>query len=129
VALLAAGQSSTLTATLAGQVVMEGFLQIRLPPWQRRLLTRFLALIPAMVTVILLGDQGINQLLVLSQVLLSLQLPFAAIPLVWLCGRQDLMGDLVAPGWLQTLGWSCAVVIVLINAGLLLSSVQGWLVG
>ena len=129
VALLAAGQSSTLTATMAGQVVMEGFLQIRLPPWQRRLLTRCLALIPAMVTVILLGDQGINQLLVLSQVLLSLQLPFAAIPLVWLCGRPELMGDLVAPAWLQALGWSCAAVIVGINAWLILSSTAAWLQG
>ena len=127
VALLAAGQSSTLTATMAGQVVMEGFLQIRLPPWQRRLLTRLLALIPAMVTVILLGDQGINNLLVLSQVLLSLQLPFAAIPLVWLCGRSELMGDLVAPRWLQALGWSCAGVIVIINAGLLISSATAWM--
>ncbi|MFZ0409187.1 MAG: Nramp family divalent metal transporter [Cyanobium sp.] len=129
VALLAAGQSSTLTATLAGQVVMEGFLKIRLPPWQRRLMTRCLALIPAMVTVILLGDQGINQLLVLSQVLLSLQLPFAAIPLVWLCGRPALMGDLVAPAWLQLLGWCCAAVIVLINAGLLISTGAAWLHG
>ncbi len=129
VALLAAGQSSTLTATMAGQVVMEGFLQIRLPPWQRRLLTRALALIPAMVTVILLGDQGINQLLVLSQVLLSLQLPFAAIPLVWLCGRPELMGDLVAPRYLQALGWSCAAVIVVINAGLIFSSAAAWLQG
>lgn len=126
VALLAAGQSSTLTATMAGQVVMEGFLNIRLPPWQRRLLTRSLALIPAMITVILLGDQGINQLLVLSQVLLSLQLPFAAIPLVWLCGRPELMGDLVAPAWLQALGWCSAAVIVVINAGLLISTGTAW---
>ena len=112
---------------MAGQVVMEGFLQIRLPPWQRRLLTRLLALIPAMVTVILLGDQGINNLLVLSQVLLSLQLPFAAIPLVWLCGRSELMGDLVAPRWLQALGWSCAGVIVIINAGLMITSATTWM--
>jgi manganese transport protein len=101
IALLASGQSSTLTATMAGQVVMEGFLNIRLPDWQRRLLTRCLALIPAMVTVIVLGDLGINKLLVFSQVLLSLQLPFAAIPLVWLCSQPGLMGELVAPRWLQ----------------------------
>ncbi|MEY3758000.1 MAG: hypothetical protein RLZZ263_1154, partial [Cyanobacteriota bacterium] len=129
IALLAAGQSSTLTATLAGQVVMEGFLKIQLPPWQRRLITRTVALIPAMVTVIVLGDQGINTLLVLSQVVLSLQLPFAAIPLVWLCGRPLLMGDLVAPGWLQVLGWSCAGLIVIINGGLLISSTQTWIAG
>jgi manganese transport protein len=127
VGLLAAGQSSTLTATLAGQVVMEGFLNIQLPPWQRRLITRTVALIPAMVTVIVLGDQGINTLLVLSQVVLSLQLPFAAIPLVWLCSRPLLMGDLVAPGWLQAVGWSCAGLIVLINGGLLISTAQTWL--
>jgi manganese transport protein len=79
--------------------------------------------------VILLGDRGINQLLVLSQVLLSLQLPFAAIPLVWLCGRPALMGDLVAPAWLQALGWSSAAVIVVINAGLLISTGRAWLHG
>jgi manganese transport protein len=122
VALLASGQSSTLTATMAGQVVMEGFLKIRLPDWQRRLLTRCLALIPAMVTVIVLGDLGINNLLVFSQVLLSLQLPFAAIPLVWLCSQPDLMGELVAPRWLQLVGWSSAGVIVLINGSLLIST-------
>ncbi len=122
VALLASGQSSTLTATMAGQVVMEGFLKIRLPDWQRRLLTRCLALIPAMVTVIVLGDLGINNLLVFSQVLLSLQLPFAAIPLVWLCSQPDLMGELVAPRWLQLVGWSSAGVIVLINGALLIST-------
>ena len=122
VALLASGQSSTLTATMAGQVVMEGFLNIRLPDWQRRLLTRCLALIPAMVTVIVLGDLGINKLLVFSQVLLSLQLPFAAIPLVWLCSQPDLMGELVAPRWLQLVGWSSAAVIVLINGALLIST-------
>ena len=122
IALLASGQSSTLTATMAGQVVMEGFLNIRLPDWQRRLLTRCLALIPAMVTVIVLGDLGINKLLVFSQVLLSLQLPFAAIPLVWLCSQPKLMGELVAPRWLQLVGWSSAGVIVLINGALLIST-------
>jgi len=127
VALLASGQSSTLTATMAGQVVMEGFLNIRLPDWQRRLLTRGVALIPAMVTVIVLGDLGINKLLVLSQVLLSLQLPFAAIPLVWLCSQTNLMGDLVAPRWLQWIGWGSAGVIVLINGALLVSTGAGML--
>ena len=124
VALLASGQSSTLTATLAGQVVMEGFLNIRLPDWQRRLLTRGLALIPAMVTVIVLGDLGINHLLVLSQVLLSLQLPFAAIPLVWFCSQPTLLGDLRTPRWLLALGWLSAAAVVLVNGGLLLSG--GW---
>ena len=122
VALLAAGQSSTLTGTMAGQVVMEGFLQLRMPGWKRRLITRSLALLPAMGTALLLGDQATNQLLVLSQVLLSLQLPFAVIPLVWICGRPGVMGSLTAPAWLQGLGWSCASVIVLINGSLLLAS-------
>jgi len=121
VALLAAGQSSTLTATLAGQVVMDGFVQLRLPGWQRRLLTRCLALIPALATVLLLGEGATNQLLVLSQVVLSLQLPFAVIPLVWICGRRGPMAELRAPPWLLTLGWLCAIAIVIINASLLLS--------
>ncbi|MCS5705460.1 Nramp family divalent metal transporter [Synechococcus sp. FGCU-3] len=124
VALLAAGQSSTLTGTLAGQVVMDGFLNLRLPGWQRRLITRGVALIPAMATALLLGDQATNQLLVLSQVVLSLQLPFAVIPLVWICGHAGVMGALRAPGWLQGLGWSCATVIVLINGSLLMSMVH-----
>ena len=121
IALLAAGQSSTLTATLAGQVVMEGFLELRMPPWQRRLLTRSLALVPALATVLWLGDQATASLLVLSQVVLSLQLPFAVIPLVWFCGRRSLMGALRAPRWQRWLAWSCAAAIVLINAALLLS--------
>ena len=104
VGLLAAGQSSTLTATLAGQVVMEGFLDLRLPAWQRRLLTRCLALIPALATVLLLGDQATNRLLVLSQVALSLQLPFAVIPLVAFCGRPGLMGELCSPAGCR--GWA-----------------------
>jgi manganese transport protein len=124
VALLAAGQSSTLTATLAGQVVMDGFLQLRLPDWQRRLLTRCLALIPAMATVLLLGEGATSQLLVLSQVVLSLQLPFAVIPLVWICGRRGPMGELRSPPWLQALGWLCAIAIVMINASLLLLLLQ-----
>jgi len=125
VGLLAAGQSSTLTATLAGQVVMEGFLDLRLPAWQRRLVTRSLALIPALATVLLLGDKATNQLLVLSQVVLSLQLPFAVIPLVLFCGRPALMGELQAPRWLQVLGWACAAMIVLINGSLLLMVLRG----
>jgi len=121
IALLAAGQSSTLTATLAGQIVMEGFLQIRLPQWQRRLLTRCLALVPALLTVLLLGDRATGQLLILSQVVLSLQLPFAVLPLVWFCSRRKLMGDLRAPNWLLLLAWMAAAAIVLINSALLLS--------
>ena len=125
VALLAAGQSSTLTATMAGQIVMEGFLQIRLPDWKRRLLTCGLALIPAMATVILFGERATTNLLVLSQVVLSLQLPFAVIPLVWFCGRHGLMGELRSPLWLQVAGWLCASVIVSINLSLLSSVLRG----
>ena len=125
VALLAAGQSSTLTATMAGQIVMEGFLQIRLPDWKRRLLTRGLALIPAMATVILFGERATTNLLVLSQVVLSLQLPFAVIPLVWFCGRRGLMGELRAPLALQAAGWLCASVIVIINLSLLSAVLRG----
>jgi len=121
IALLAAGQSSTLTATLAGQIVMEGFLEIRLPQWKRRLLTRSLALVPAMLTVLLLGDRATGQLLILSQVVLSLQLPFAVLPLVWFCSRRRLMGDLRAPNWLLLLAWITAAAIVVINSALLLS--------
>ncbi|MEB3333184.1 MAG: Nramp family divalent metal transporter [Synechococcaceae cyanobacterium] len=125
VALLAAGQSSTLTATLAGQIVMEGFLRIRLPDWQRRLLTRSLALVPALATVIWLGERATAQLLVLSQVVLSLQLPFAVLPLVWFCGRRSLMGELRAPAWLRAVGWLCGSLIVLINVAMLVAVLRG----
>jgi len=129
VALLAAGQSSTVTATMAGQVVMEGFLNLRLPDWQRRLIIRALALIPAMATVMLLGDEATAHLLVLSQVLLSLQLPFAVIPLVQFCSRSGLMGALRAPIWLQGISWLCAAMIVIVNTSLLTSvvgSIRPW---
>jgi manganese transport protein len=125
VALLVAGQSSALTATMAGQVVMEGFLDVRLPTAWRRLLTRSLALLPAMATVVMLADQATHQLLLLSQVVLSMQLPFAVIPLVLFCGKAKVMGDLRAPCWLQWLGWGCAGVIVLINASLLWPAPRG----
>lgn len=120
IALLAAGQSSTFTATLAGQVVMEGFLDLRLPDWKRRMLTRAAALIPAIATVLLFGDQATAHLLILSQVVLSLQLPFAVIPLVSFCGRRGLMNALQAPRWLQATGWICAGLIVCLNLSLLL---------
>jgi manganese transport protein len=121
VGLLAAGQSSTITGTLAGQVVMEGFLDLRLPLWQRRLLTRGMALIPALATVLLLGEGATNQLLVLSQVVLSLQLPFAAVPLVWFCGQARPMGNLRSPLALQLLSWLCIGTIITINLSLLIS--------
>jgi manganese transport protein len=125
VGLLAAGQSSTLTATLAGQVVMEGFLDLRWPAWQRRLVTRSLALIPAMATVLALGERASHPLLLLSQVVLSLQLPFAVIPLVLFCGRDNLMGEIRTPRWMLGLGWICAGLILLINGALLVSLALG----
>ncbi len=124
-ALLAAGQSSTITGTMAGQVVMEGFLQLRLPDWQRRLLTRSLALIPALAVVVWMGEGATTELLVLSQVVLSLQLPFAVIPLMIFCANRQLMAALPTPRWLLQLGWLCAGLIVLINAFLLVSGIAG----
>ena len=119
VALLACGVNSTVTATLAGQVVMEGFLNLRLPNWQRRLLTRGLAIIPALIVAWWAGEAGATRLLVFSQVILSLQLPFAMVPLLRLVADRTGMGPLAlrAPG--QALGWAIAVAILLANAALL----------
>jgi manganese transport protein len=127
IALLASGQSSTLTATLAGQIVMEGFLEFRLPSWLRRLVTRLLAIIPALITIIIFGEHSTSRLIVLSQVILSLQLPFAVIPLVIFTSNRRLMGEFVNPLWLQSLAWLVAIVIVGINVWLLLQSILGWL--
>jgi manganese transport protein len=119
VALLFSGQNATLTGTLAGQIVMEGFLNIRLRPWLRRLITRLIAIIPALITVALYGERGTGQLLILSQVILSLQLPFAVFPLVMFTGDRRKMGPLVAPLWMRALAWPVAIVIALLNAWLL----------
>ncbi len=123
-ALLASGQSSTLTATLAGQIVMEGFLHIRLPAWVRRLATRLLAIIPALIAVIFFGEQSAGKLLVFSQVVLSLQLSFAVIPLVMFTGDRRLMGEFVNPLWLKRLAWLVAAIIVVLNLWLLLQTVM-----
>ena len=120
VALLASGQNSTITGTLAGQIVAEGFVDWRMPLWLRRMITRLLAIVPAVIVVAEAGDRGATQLLVLSQVILSLQLPFAVIPLVQFTGSRRVMGALVAPGWLRVLAWALAAVIVALNAALLL---------
>ena len=119
VALLFSGQNATLTGTLAGQIVMEGFLNIRLRPWLRRLITRLIAIIPALITVAIYGERGTGQLLILSQVVLSLQLPFAVFPLVLFTGDRSKMGELVAPMWMRALAWPVAVVIAALNAWLL----------
>jgi manganese transport protein len=118
-ALLASGQNSTLTGTLAGQIVMEGFIDIRLRPWLRRLITRALAIVPAAVVAILYGESGTAKLLILSQVILSLQLSFAVIPLVQFTSDRLKMGEFVNPGWLKALSWTAAVVIAGMNAWLL----------
>jgi manganese transport protein len=119
VALLFSGQNATLTGTLAGQIVMEGFLNIRLRPWLRRLITRLIAIIPALLTVYFYGEHGIGSLLILSQVVLSLQLPFAVFPLVLFTGDKRKMGALVAPRWMLALAWPVAILIAGLNAWLL----------
>jgi len=119
VALLASGINSTVTATLAGQIVMEGFLRLRMKPWARRLVTRGIAIVPVVVVTALYGEQGTARLLVLSQVLLSMQLPFAVIPLVRFVSDRKIMGALVAPRWLITVSWLIAALIVALNIKLL----------
>jgi manganese transport protein len=126
VALLASGQNSTLTGTLAGQIVMEGFLNIRLRPWLRRLITRLIAIIPAVIVTAISGEQGTTDLLVLSQVVLSLQLSFAVIPLVMFTSNRQKMGEFVNPTWLKTLAWMVAVIIAALNAKLLFDQVHEW---
>jgi len=120
VALLASGINSTVTATLAGQIVMEGFLRLRIAPWARRLLTRGIAIVPVVIVTAIYGEHGTARLLVLSQVVLSMQLPFAVIPLVMFVGNKARMGALVAPRWLLTLAWLIAGLIVVLNLTLLL---------
>src|SRR6184192_3965105 len=126
-ALLASGQNSTLTGTLAGQIVMEGFLNIRLRPWLRRLITRGIAIVPAALTAIFFGENGTARLLILSQVILSLQLSFAVFPLVQFTSDRAKMGEFVNPRWLKTLGWGVAVVIAGLNAWLLVQAFGSWL--
>ncbi|MBI4183446.1 MAG: Nramp family divalent metal transporter [Proteobacteria bacterium] len=118
VALLAAGQNSTVTGTLAGQVVMEGFLDIRLPPWLRRLVTRAIAIVPAVAVTALYGESGTAKLLILSQVVLSLQLPFAVVPLVLFTSDRAKMGRFVNRRWLALLAFAAASVIIALNVKL-----------
>jgi manganese transport protein len=127
IALLASGQSSTLTATLAGQIVMEGFLRFRLSPWVRRLATRLVAIIPALIAIIFYGEQSTGSLLIASQVVLSLQLSFAVIPLIMFTSDRRLMGEFVNPTWLKLLAGAVATIIVGLNAWLLLQTFLGWL--
>jgi manganese transport protein len=119
VALLCSGQNATLTGTLAGQIVMEGFINLRLRPWLRRLITRLIAIIPAVIVVLLYGERGTGPLLILSQVVLSLQLPFAVFPLVSFTGDPAKMGPFVNPLWVKVLAWTVAIIIAALNVYLL----------
>jgi manganese transport protein len=119
IALLASGQNSSITGTLAGQVVMEGFIHFKMAPWLRRLITRALAIIPTILVVAITGEQGTEKLLILSQVILSLQLSFAVVPLVLFTGNRKIMGEFVNARWLQGLSWFVAVLIAGLNGWLL----------
>jgi len=119
IALLCCGLNSTVTATLSGQIVMEGFLDIRLPAWARRLITRSIAIVPAAIVTIWYGEKGTAQLLILSQVILSLQLPFAIVPLVMFTANRRKMGELIAPRWVTVLAALTAAVIIALNIKLL----------
>jgi len=119
VALLCSGQNATLTGTLAGQIVMEGFLNIRLRPWLRRLITRLIAIVPAIIVVLIYGEAGTGPLLILSQVILSLQLSFAVFPLVMFTGDRSKMGEFANPLWVSLLAWPIAVIIAGLNIWLL----------
>jgi manganese transport protein len=120
------GQNSTLTGTLAGQIVMEGFLDIRLRPWVRRLITRAIAIVPAAIVSVVYGESGTAQLLVLSQVILSLQLSFAVFPLVRFTSERAKMGQFVNGAWLKALAYLMAVVIASLNAWLLVQTARGF---
>jgi manganese transport protein len=122
VALLASGQNSTLTGTLAGQIVMEGFLNIRITPWLRRLITRCIAIVPAVLVIAILGEGKTTQLLIISQVVLSMQLGFAVWPLMRFTGEKAKMGEFANRLWLKILGWATAGVIIILNVKLLLDT-------
>src|SRR5574341_691419 len=127
VALIASGQSSTITGTLAGQIVMEGFVNIRIRPWLRRLITRLSAIIPALLTIIYFGEGATGKLLILSQVILSLQLSFAVIPLIHFVSDKVKMGQYVIPIWVKTLAWLTASIILSLNVKLVFDQITGWL--
>ncbi|MEK6755379.1 MAG: Nramp family divalent metal transporter, partial [Bacteroidota bacterium] len=129
IALVAAGQSSTLTGTLAGQIVMEGFLRLRIQPFLRRLITRLIAIVPAVTVISMKGEQGSYDLLILSQVVLSLQLPFAVIPLIRFTSDKSLMGSFANRWWVKILAWVAAAVIIGLNTSLLVNQISEWIQG
>lgn len=126
VALLCSGQNSTLTGTLAGQIVMEGFLNIRLAPWLRRLITRLIAIVPAIIAVAFYGTSGTAKLLIFSQVVLSLQLSFAVFPLVQFTSDPAKMGEFANPRWVKALAWLVAGIIAALNVYLLIQTFRSW---
>lgn len=126
IALIAAGQSSTITGTLAGQIVMEGHLKLRIQPWLRRLITRLLAIIPAFFTIIYFGDDALSGLLILSQVVLSLQLGFAVIPLIHFTSDKQTMKEFAIKTWVKVLAWISSLLIVALNVKLVLEEIRLW---
>lgn len=127
IGLIASGQSSTITGTLAGQIVMEGHLNLRIQPWLRRLITRLLAIIPALFTIIYFGDKALGSLLILSQVVLSLQLGFAVIPLIHFNSDKKLMKEFTIKLWLKILAWMSAAIIVYLNIHLVIDQISEWI--
>ncbi|HEY3373034.1 MAG TPA: Nramp family divalent metal transporter [Prolixibacteraceae bacterium] len=127
IALIASGQSSTLTGTLAGQIIMEGYLNLRIQPWIRRIITRLLAIIPAVLTILYLGEGATGQLLILSQVILSLQLGFAVIPLIHFVSDKDTMGTFAIGTFTKVFAWLIAGVIVILNVKLVFEEISGWI--
>jgi manganese transport protein len=125
-ALLASGQNATLTGTLAGQIVMEGFLSIRLRPWVRRLITRGIAIVPAVIVAWMYGEAGTSRLLILSQVILSLQLSFAVVPLVMFTSDRKKMGEFVNAPLVKGLAYTVATVIAVLNGWLLFTTLRDW---
>ncbi|RNL56508.1 Nramp family divalent metal transporter [Pedobacter jejuensis] len=126
IALIAAGQSSTVTGTLAGQIIMEGHINLRIQPWLRRLITRLLAIIPAFFTILYYGDGALGSLLVLSQVVLSLQLGFAVIPLIHFTSDKKLMKDFAIKTWMKVWAWGSAFLIISLNVKLVIEEISGW---
>ena len=129
VALIASGQSSTITGTLAGQIVMEGYLQLRINPWVRRLITRLLAIIPALLVIIIKGDNKVDDLLVLSQVILSLQLGYAIIPLIHFVSDKKTMGIFAINPFTKVAAWLIASVLIFLNLKMLINEVMPVLEG
>jgi manganese transport protein len=125
IALLASGQNATLTGTLAGQIVMEGFLNIHMRPWLRRLITRLIAIVPAVIVAALYGESGTGRLLILSQVILSLQLSFAVVPLVQFTSEKAKMGVFVNSRGIKIIAWLVTGVIIVLNCFLLIQTLTG----